>query len=344
MPIRIIINPGGDIQYKSFYIYALEQAFGANHVSYSSEPFADLSLAVRNNKDMLFVISNGRHATPKRYYIACNDFYQVNDEAYQWCDVYGSVNANRAMTDHKYHDKLVSLCPSFGIQCWSPARTIWHALTDYRPQWGNPKRFAGKHYRTLTSRLPLADYYAPVTPRTEPYIFFCSTLWYSNTENKNDEGVNLTRARFIRACHDIDFLHFEGGLVPQDHNRSSVNKFSDCLLGGGIKFNKWLTLIKQSNVVFNTPAFWNCHGWKLGEYLAMGKCILSTALSNDLPAPLVHGEHIHFVDNDQDAMRDALCYILSHPDYQHHLEQSASHYWQTYGTPLATLRLLNIIE
>ena len=96
--------------------------------------------------------------------------------------------------------------------------------------------------------------------------------------------------------------------------------------------------------MFNTPAFWNCHGWKLGEYLAMGKCILSTALSNDLPAPLVHGEHIHFVDNDQAAMHDALCYILSHPDYQHHLEQAASHYWQTYGTPLATLRLLNIIE
>lgn len=341
---KVIINPGGDIQYKSFYIYALEQAFGRHNVSYSCAPFRELSLSTRNNKDMLFVISDGKNTTPKRYYIACNDFWQVNDEAYQWCDVYGSVNANFALTNPKYHAKLVSLCPSFGIQCWSPARTIWHAITDYRLQWGNPKRFAGKHYRTIKSRLPLADYYAPVKQCSEPYIFFCSTLWYNDEWNHNDEGVNLTRANFIRACHSITDLNFEGGLVPQDHGRSSVSKFSDCLLGEGIKFNKWLTLTKQSNVVFNTPAFWNCHGWKLGEYLAMGKCILSTGLSNDLPAPLEHGVHIHIVDNDQAAIHDALCYILSHPDYQHTLEHNAAHYWHMYGTPEAALRLLGIIR
>ena len=39
--------------------------------------------------------------------------------------------------------------------------------------------------------------------------------------------------------------------------------------------NEWISKTKQSAIVFNTPAFWSCHGWKLGEYLAMGKCIIS---------------------------------------------------------------------
>ncbi len=95
---------------------------------------------------------------------------------------------------------------------------------------------------------------------------------------------------------------------------------------GGVKMQKWLQKTKQSAVVFNTPAFWNCHGWKLGEYLAMGKCILSTDLSNDLPCPLEHGVNIHIVENSELAMREALCYILSHPDYRHALEQEAAHY------------------
>lgn len=336
---KVIINPGGDILYKSFYIYALEQAFGSHNVSYSSVPFAELPLSVRNNKDMLFVIREGNNYTEKHYYIACNDFYQVDEVAYDWCDVYGSVNANFALTDPKYRTKLVSLCPSFGIQCWSVAETLCHSVVDYRREWGKFKKFVGKHYRLLTTRRPLSDYYKTQATE-ETKVFFCSTLWYSDAWNHNDEGVNLTRANFVRACHSITDLSFEGGLVPQDHNRSSVNLFKDCIWG--VKMGEWLYRTQQSAVVFNTPAFWNCHGWKLGEYLAMGKCILSTALSNDLPSQLENGVNIHFVENSEEAMREALCYILSHPDYRHTLEQGAANYWQKYGTPEAALRLLGI--
>ncbi len=336
---KVIINPGGDILYKSFYIYALEQFFGRHNVSYSCAPFAELPLSICNNKDMLFVIKDGRNQTEKRYYIACNDFYQVEETAYDWCDVYGSVNANFARTAPKYHAKLVSLCPSFGILCWNIADTLCHALVDYRKEWGSFKKFVGKHYRLLTTRRPLTDYY--IASAIDNKVFFCSTLWYSDEWNHNDEGVNLTRANFVRACHSIPDLLFEGGLVPQDHNRSSVNLFQDCIWGE-VKMNEWLYKTQTSVVVFNTPAFWNCHGWKLGEYLAMGKCILSTALSNDLPSPLEHGVNVHWVDNSQSAMRDALDYILSHPDYRHTLEQGAARYWRMYGTPEAALRLLGI--
>lgn len=339
--MKVIINPGGNILYKSFYIYALEQIFGRDKIVYSSTPFSGLSVSARNGWGILFVISETKDTDNKRYYISCNDSFRINEEIYDWCDVYGSVNANYALTESKYHAKLVSLCPSFGISCWNIPTTIKHILTDYRIEYGNIKKHIGKYYRMLTTRRFINEYYRSAPQTSDSYIFFCSTLWYSDEWNHNDEGVNLTRANFVRACHDIPNLHFEGGLVPQDHNRSSIDVFSDCLMGG-VKISEWLTKTKQSILVFNTPAFWNCHGWKLGEYLALGKCILSTPLSNDLPYPLEHGKNIHFVENSQEAIKESVEYIISHADYQHRLEQGAREYWAKYGTPEMSLKLLGI--
>ena len=55
--------------------------------------------------------------------------------------------------------------------------------------------------------------------------------------------------------------------------------------------------------------------WDLGEYLALGKAIISTPLFNDLPAPLTHGINIHFVENDVDSIKEAVSYIIANPDY-----------------------------
>jgi hypothetical protein len=336
--MKVIINPRGNILYKSFYIYGLEQMFGKQNVVYSDTPFLKLSLSSRNEWDILFCINDGCKSL--KYYISCNDSYEINKEIYEWCDIYGTVNANFALTDVKYHAKLVSLCPSFGIRCWGVLRTIMHVLTDYRLGMGALKKHLGKYKRLLTTRRDLSIYLSSENT-IKPYIFFCSTLWYNDEWNKNDEGVNKTRANFIRACRCIKDLEFEGGLVPQTDRCSSIDKFADCLYSG-VGMDEWIDKTKKSIVVFNTPAFWNCHGWKLGEYLAMGKCIISTELSNDLPYPLEHGVNIHFVENSESAMRDAIEYIVSHPEYQQKLEHGAREYWNKYGTPEATLKLLGI--
>ena len=151
----------------------------------------------------------------------------------------------------------------------------------------------------------------------------------------------MRRAHFVRACKELESVRFEGGLVPQGKGRSSEVFFADCLCGG-VSMGEWMDKTKRSVLVFNTPAFWDCHGWKLGEYLALGKCIVSTPLSNDLPVPLKHGKNIHFVEDTQESMHEAVEYIVSHPDYRIQLEQGARAYWEQYGTPEASLKLLGL--
>lgn len=338
--MRIVVDAADNILYKSYYIYALEQLFPGK-VKHSVKPFSDLSDRARSTWSMRFVIDG------TKYVISCNDSYAVDKELYDWCDVYGCVNANRALTPVEFRGKLISLCPSFGVRCWSPAETAFHAVAGTLSlalsgslACSGFKKYAGKYWHLLKDRVGYGDYVAP-TEVSDDYVFFCSTLWYNNEYNHNDEGVNRTRADFIRACKSVLGLRFEGGLVSQGPERSSEDLFRDCL-SRPYPMEEWMKKTRESVCVFNTPAFWNCHGWKLGEYLSMGKAIVSTPLSNDLPEPLVHGVNVHFVENEPGAMKEAVEKISLEKDYRMKIERGTRDYWEAYGSPEASLKLLGI--
>lgn len=295
----------------------------------------------------------------KKYFIQTSDTYIIDEYMYKWCDVYGHVNANFSHYSKNDYPKIVSLVPSFGIdvygkyKCWLVAletllrsfnhivdRTEWDASKgkDVYNFYKNIKHHIGRCVKTHNSRLKYDDYISE-NNSSDNYVFFLSTLWYNDAYNKNDEGVNKRRADFIRAVKNNSYITFEGGLLAG--KLSSNELFKDVITYNGVSMKDWIEKTKKSSFVFNTPAFWNCHGWKLGEYLALGKCIISTPLSNDLPEPLVHGENIHFVDS-YDSMCEAIDYIQKNPEYKHKLEQGARDYWNKYGTPLQSLRRLGI--
>lgn len=338
--IKARINPLNHIQYASYYIYALQKVFGKDAVVFESAPFNSLSFEAQTSRGLLFTIKDS-DSNETKYYICGNDSYKIDEEIYDWCDVYASVNANHVKTPGR--NKLVSLAPSFAIKTGGTCSIILMALTNavqYLRSIHDKrlKTFIG-NYKRLLNR----PFYSDMRPERSRnnYVFFCSTLWYNDEYNQNDANVNARRANFIRACKELDSLRFEGGFVPQQ-GRSSTELFSDCLSDTSYPYQIWLQKTKQSALVFNTPAFWDCHGWKLGEYLALGKAIVSTPLSNDLPAPLTHGINIHFVENTQESMKKAIHYIITHPDYKERLERGAAEYWATYGEPIKSLELLGV--
>ena len=353
---KVIIDPRSNYSYGSFYVYGLEVLVGKRHISYNLSPFAELKDL---GNDLRFIIIEGNIKT--KYFIHANDSYKLSDDNYNWCDVYGCVNANYTHYPRERYPKLVSLVPSFGIRldqsiskflfnAGVQLTSIWSYVLN-RKEWNkklkkeecnkiqNLKHYFGRRYKAWKNRLPIS-YYENKDNTKDNYIFFLSTLWYNDEWNKNDEGVNLRRTHFIRACKKILGDNFEGGLLGDTASSNTI--FKDVLVTKRETFASWIEKTKQSTLVFNTPAFWDCHGWKLGEYLAMGKCIISTKLLNDLPYPLEHGVNIHFVENTEESMAEAIEYILSHPDYRHKLEKGARDYWNKYGTPQASLKLLGI--
>jgi len=340
MKCKIIIDPIANVYYSGFYIKGLYDKFGIRNIKFNSKPFE----YIKDRGDNLnFIIINENITT--KYSIHYDDPFEVKPYHYEWCDVYGCVNANFEKTPIEFHSKLVSLPPSFGIQLWGTFPTFFYLTINALKVWKitNIRKFSGKYKRQLLLRLPYKDYRANVklTNVLQPYIFHLSTLWYSDEWNKNDEGVNKVRANFIRACKSIDNICFEGGLSV---SKKSIiqSDFKPLIFEGTISIKEYVKKIKQSVLVFNTPAFWNCHGWKLGEYLAMGKAIISTPLSNDLPYPLIHGENIHFVANDEYEIKNAILLIINDETYRIKLENGARLYWEKYGTPIKSLELLGV--
>lgn len=352
--MKVIIDPRSNYAYSSMYVYGLIQ-IGAS-ISYSMSPFSHLNSIER---DLRFIVK--QHHQIKKVFVHANDSYHIIPENYEWCDVYGCVNANFEHFPKEKYPKVVSLAPSFAIrqeknisiviyEAIVQLFSIWHDVIN-KKEWNksikreegtplsNIKHYFGRRFKMWKNRLPISAYTNTVSS-DDSYIFFLCTLWYSDEWNNNDEGVNLRRAHFIRACKAIPNCQFEGGLLGDAS--SSNDLFSDVLTMHRMALSEWIEKTKRSALVFNTPAFWDCHGWKLGEYLALGKCIVSTKLSNDLPYPLEHGKNIHFVEDTEKSMREAIEYILAHPDYRHKLERGAKEYWEKYGTPEASLRLLGI--
>lgn len=91
--------------------------------------------------------------------------------------------------------------------------------------------------------------------------------------------------------------------------------------------------MQKSFIAVNTGGVASCFGWKLAEYLALGKAIVSLPISNYLEVPLEHGKNIHFVENDRESISEALTYIYEHPDYRKNLEWGSRQYWETYCRP-----------
>lgn len=338
--MKVIVDPADDILYKSFYIYGLEKLYGADNVKISSTPFSGLSWSTRNTKSLRFVVQSG--VKESKYVISCDDSYKIIPELYDWCDAYGSVNANFTKTEPKYHQKLVSLCPSFAIRCWDMVSAVRKCVETYPHRVGSPRKHLGK-YKRLLQRNPYQAYCPNDDLVKNDYIFHLSTKWISDEWNRNDECVNMTRANFIRACKKQPNLCFEGGLLlsPSDPNQAP---FADCR-ASHMTSGEWLRHTKESAIVFNTPAYWQCHGWKLGEYMALGKAILSTPLSNDLPVPLTQvckNGGIHFVENNYECIADGVRFMINHKDYCNSLSKEIYEYWEKYGTPTASLRLLGI--
>ena len=147
------------------------------------------------------------------------------------------------------------------------------------------------------------------------------------------------RKKFIETCQNGDY-DFEGGfLARKDHPQ--YEEFKHLCFLKPYSAADYLNKTKQSAIVFNTPTVHNCHGWKLGEFLAMGKAIISTPLSNRLPEDLVHGKNIHFIST-IDEIESAIHLLLNDHAYRRKLEQGAKTYYEQYCHPQKVIqRILN---
>jgi hypothetical protein len=241
----------------------------------------------------------------RRVYADTDDMPDVEPAPYAWADIFGKVN----LAEGDHHE-IRALGPLFGIRLWTlPAGYL--QLRHFRHRAG----LAGLRFQGIT-RLPI-EAYRP-GPVERGHVFHRSRAWAGG-----HAATNGPRERFIEAL-EASGLAGDPPLLTDDR----------------IPLAEYLERTRRSELVFNSPAVHRCLGWKLGEYLALGKAIVSTPLERVLPAPLVHGEHIHYVEDTVEGIGEGIEQIHRDEDYRRHLEFGARAWWAEHLTPAGVVSRL----
>jgi len=222
--------------------------------------------------------------------------------------------------------KIVPIGPSFGIQIYSFIETLWYAFTNLLKSYArfsNVRKFLSD-YKAQYKRPKLSDY--SFKKPKENYIFFMASLW------KQETIANTFRANFIKSCIANQYIEFEGGFAPRTKN--DIQGFEDLTTISRIKIKDYLNKTAQSVVVFNTPpTVKDCHGWKLAEYLCLGKAIISTPLKRQMPEALEDNIHILFTNGNEADITEKTNEIVLNFPLKQKLEANAKAYFDTYLTP-----------
>jgi len=336
--IKVFVDPTIRLQYSTYYILGLYKVFGKEKVQFSKRHFKTLNRKNDSNAYnhyMAFVVKT--QDSLQKYIIDFRDKRTVKENAYQWCDKYAKINFSETLTEKRYHEKIISIPPSFCVKIWKKYEMFYHcffnALKSNFSLLVPLKRHFSDYYAQYTR--PTIKEYTKKVPNTDNknYVFMIGTLW----PHKNCiEGTNLTRKTFVESCITNKKISFEGGFFANPKH-PQYEDFKEVAYTERIKTSVYIKNTKKSLFVFNTPAVHECHGWKLGEYIAMGKAVISTPLSNKLPEDMVHGKHIHIVSNKEE-IKESVSLLANDHSYCKKLEDGVKAYYLNHASPEAVIK------
>ena len=336
---KIHIDPRSNIGYSAYYLYGLYVLFGRENVFFSAQYFKTLQKendSYSYNSYMAMIIEQNGHQS--KVIIDFGDDYPIRENAYNWCDLYAKINFDPLRTPLPFKTKIHSIPPSFGIRIWTNFEIVIHAFSNLFKLKFSPQTSIMNYFRSYFSQMkqfPLETFSAhdiPDDPKNNE-VFFIASLWpHANCLT----GTNVYRKMFIDTCLKTG-VNFNGGFWVTDTEHPQFQEFKQLTFSKRYALKACIVRSKQSMCVFNAPAGHNCHGWKLGQFLAMGKAIISTSFQNALPEDLVHGENIHFV-NDASELEAAISELTHNQEYRRKLQMGAKRYYEKHGEPAAVIK------
>jgi hypothetical protein len=344
--VDVVVDSRARFSYAWFYICGLLEVFGTSNVHLGSRGFERLSPESPYSFDHYLAFTVERGGVTTRYVVDYRDTPLVDSAAYAWSDVYGAVNLTQEIAAEAPKSHVMG--PGFGIRPSGLARLdLRFAVASFLSHRQDRNRLGSSlvpsNRRLLAEqvfwqRMPsIADFSHGMSDPN--YIFYAATLW----EHDNCiASTNPLRADFMRFARANPKSRFEGGFVVHgDHPQSA--EFEDLVLERPLAIRDWTERTAKSALVFSNAAVHGCLGWKLAQYLCMGKAIVSTEIDNVLPEALIHGVHVHFV-KDTGEIPAAIRKITTDDSYRRSLEMGASSYWDDYLTPKNVVRRLTSLS
>lgn len=320
------IDPAFDGLYAQYYLLGVEMLAGRQRMVFDSGPFG----AFKHTMDYVPMVIETSRGDRRQIVIDFGDTPTFRKEVYNWADVYAKVNLSPEI--YQTHEKMMPIGPaSLGIRIYPKWVIPWVAVRRYLSASGRIPSAAEffASYKASLRRLKFDGYKDPLPSKTD-YVHFVSSIW------QGDRVANNFRVNFMEAVRQVPGLTFEGGFVPRADGQTLGY---DAYIGPDFEpLENYRRKIGQSFVVFNTPAVKKCHGWKLPEFMAWGKAIISTPPLRMFPEPLQDGVHWLITDGTVDHMVASIRKLQDDPQLHASLQINARDYFDRFLRPDAVMR------
>ena len=331
----ILIDPRVKFVYASYFLEGLSNIFGEEDIFFSVKDFSEIKIGLKDIYfDHVLLLKIGSYGNVA---IDFGDKSVINEAILSWSDCYAKINlkvenmsSSITQSDRK---KIISIGPSFGILPTNRLKLLRYFLSNrinigLNHSWPISEIDFIQGYVWSAKRLPIRMYEYRPEDTASDYVFHASSFYNNQT---GGDVANVKRQAFIDCVKKINGVRFEGGLIGATHSDQKVASYTA---------SNYLKNMMRSALVFNTPAAWGCHGWKLAEYMACGKAIISLPLVNDCPHGVVDRLNIHFVSS-VDEIEGAVKHILKDEKYRVSLEGNARDCYLKNFSPEASIKRIN---
>lgn len=145
------------------------------------------------------------------------------------------------------------------------------------------------------------------------------------------EALNEIRAESIGVLRKEFGERFFGGLAHDDY---AVRHFKDCLLPDGNLSNKrkYLEILKNFPICVTTTGLNRSNGWKLGEYVALSKVIITEPLHFQVTGNFANEiNYLEFTSPDE--LVNAAVRLFENKNLRFEMMMNNYRYYQSYLKP-----------
>lgn len=332
--IKVLVSPIFDPWYYEFFIKGLIDYYGKNNVQFSYDTrfirFYEFTSTKYRKAFLYYEIKVGNCS--KKVVISAEDWTDFHSDIYEEVDCYALVNITNEQLNK--NPKLLPIGPSFGIRNFSLIQYLkfsWKLkkmAKIHNPYWGTFKNNSLK-------RSFYKEYEKDSVKEIRNQTFYLNYPWGKHpsvTEIRKSIIIILKRLEKNKS------IKFIGGFSKRrfGYHKGLKELSTDRIYN----HTNYLKALKKAGFVINTPAVHDCLGWKLGEYLALGKTIISLPLGRAMPGDFIVGKHYHEI-KEIGELENAVNEIVINESYRSNLAKNAKMYYDSYLGPENSIRRIH---
>lgn len=273
----------------------------------------------------------------KRLYFDFHDSQEIDEDGLRGCDFYFKRSLSLAAAEDPAMAKVFPTglhynVESAGFDRFAARRhlQLGAGLGRFREFWrhlpvGRRTSLSSRRFEAAPQDLP-------------PKVLFMTRLWDpdDNSERTPEKRahfmqLNETRANCVRRLRAALGDDFFGGVADTPLARRLC---PDALVRSGDDVAKWryIRLVQEHPICITTTGLHGSIGWKLAEYVAMGRAMISERLENVVPGGFADGTHYLSFATVDECMAQVER-LIREPRLRQTLMDSCRHYYQDHLRP-----------